>query len=426
MKHVVIIGGGFAGVNLAEALGKSRQFEVTLVDRNNYNFFPPLLYQVATGFLDVSNISYPFRKLFRQYTNVNFRLGEFHEVIPAEKKVILSTGTLTYDYLVFSTGAASNFFGMQNVQHHSLPMKTINDAIELRNHFLQHLEAATLTTDPAERDKLLTIVVAGGGPTGVELAGMMAELRKEVVPKDYPELSGKGYPSHIILVDGSGKVLSPMSVASQQYTHDKLVEMGVELILGVTVKDFVNETVILSNGQNIPTKSLIWAAGVTAVLPKGIAPEVAGRAKRMQVDAFNVINGQTDIYAIGDTCIQTSDPAFPQGHPQLAQVAIQQGKLLAKNLAAREKGQPQQPFIYTDKGSLAIIGRNKAVADLNHPTFHLKGFIAWFIWIFVHLAGLINYRNRLKTLFNWMLAYFRRDQSLRMIIRPKGEDGKLE
>ncbi len=422
MKHVVIIGGGFAGVNLAERLGKSRKFRVTMVDRNNYNFFPPLLYQVATGFLDVSNISYPFRKLFRDYPEVSFQMGEFLRVVPEEKKVELDTGWLSYDILVFATGAASNFFGMENVEKHSLPMKTINDAIELRNHFLQHLEEATRTQDATERSRLLTIVVAGGGPTGVELAGMLAELRREVVPKDYPELSGKGYPSHIILVDGSGSVLSPMSVESQQYTKQKLEEMGVELRLGLTVKDYINHEVVLSSGETIGTRTLIWAAGVTAVAPAGLPAETAGRGRRLQVDAFNAVNGFSDVYAIGDTCLQTTDPAFPQGHPQLAQVAIQQGKQLALNLLADERGRARKAFVYNDKGSMAIMGRNKAVADLIAPTLHLHGFIAWLIWIFVHLAGLISYRNRFKTLYNWMVAYFRRDQSLRMIIRPR-KDG---
>ncbi|WP_436484204.1 NAD(P)/FAD-dependent oxidoreductase [Chitinophaga sp. ARDCPP14] len=418
MKHIVIIGGGFAGVNLVRKLARKEEYTVTLVDRNNYNYFPPLVYQVSMGFLDPTDISYPFRKLLRKNKNARFVIGEFQKVIPEEKKVILSTTELKYDYLVLAFGTSTNYFGMESVQRHAKPVKTVNDALELRNHFLQVMEKAALTTDPEERTRLLTIVVVGGGPTGVEVSGLLAELKKEVVPKDYPEIAGKGFESHIYLVDGISKVLAAMSDQSQRDAYDALVKMGVEIKLGMQVKDYVDDTVIFSNGETIATKTVVWAAGVTATVTEGIPAECYGRGKRLIVDEFNEIKGMKDIFAIGDMCIQTTDPAFPNGHPQLAQVAIQQGSHLAENFLALAKQENRKPFRYYDKGNMAIIGRNKAVADIPKPKLHFKGFIAWFIWLFIHLTFLISYGNRVKTLYNWLIAYFTKDQSLRLILRP--------
>ncbi|MEZ2445662.1 NAD(P)/FAD-dependent oxidoreductase [Chitinophaga sp. RCC_12] len=418
MKHIVIIGGGFAGVNLVRKLARKEEYTVTLVDRNNYNYFPPLVYQVSMGFLDPTDISYPFRKLLRKNKNARFVIGEFQKVIPEEKKVILSTTELKYDYLVLAFGTSTNYFGMESVQRHAKPVKTVNDALELRNHFLQVMEKAALTTDPEERTRLLTIVVVGGGPTGVEVSGLLAELKKEVVPKDYPEIAGKGFESHIYLVDGISKVLAAMSDQSQRDAYDALVKMGVEIKLGMQVKDYVDDTVIFSNGETIATKTVVWAAGVTATVTEGIPAECYGRGKRLIVDEFNEVKGMKDIFAIGDMCIQTTDPAFPNGHPQLAQVAIQQGSHLAENLLALAKQENRKPFRYYDKGNMAIIGRNKAVADIPKPKLHFKGFIAWFIWLFIHLTFLISYGNRVKTLYNWVIAYFTKDQSLRLILRP--------
>ncbi len=422
LKEIVIIGGGFAGINVAMQLSKEKEYHITLVDRNNYNFFPPLLYQVATGFLESSNISYPFRKLFQGKKNINFRMGEFLKVVQSENKIVLSTCELKYDYLVFATGAETNFFGMENVKKNAIPMKTVSDALEMRNHFLLKMEQATVTADVNERRKLLNIVVAGGGPTGVEVSGMLAEMRKNILSKDYPELASSKTGSNIYLVDGSSAVLSPMSVKSQKDTYDALTKLGVIIKLNIHVTDYVNDVVFLDNGETIETKTLMWAAGVTAHVFEGIAKESYGRGKRMMVDEFNKVQDTQNIYAIGDTCIQTSDSNFPDGHPQLAQTAIQQGKNLAINFIALANGKALKPFKYIDKGSLAIIGRNKAVADLPKK-LHFKGFIAWFIWVFIHLVSLINYRNRVKTLYNWMIAYFTKDQSLRMIIRP-AKDGE--
>lgn len=415
-KDIVIVGGGFAGINMALKLAKKAGFHVTLVDRNNYNFFPPLLYQVATGFLEVSNISYPFRKLFQRFSNVNFRLGELQKINAAERKVMLTTGELRYDCLVLATGTESNYFGIENIKKNGISMKTLNDATNMRNFLLLKMEEATIATDETEKKKLTTIVIAGGGPTGVEIAGMLSEMRKNVFKKDYPELAG--HKGAIYLVDGGPKVLGPMSEHAQNYTYDTLIKMGVNVELNKQVKDYSNDTVIFADGETIQTKILIWAAGVTAAVFEGIPAASYGKGKRLLVDAFNKVQGTENMYAIGDTSFQTTDASFPNGHPQVAQVAIQQGKNLAANFLRMQKNEQLVPFKYHDKGSMAIIGTNKAVADLPKPVLHFTGFIAWFMWVFIHLVSLINYRNQLRTLYNWIAAYFTRDQSLRMIIRP--------
>ncbi len=426
-KTIVIIGGGFAGINVALRLAKKEDFHVILVDRNNYNFFPPLLYQVATGFLEVSNISYPFRKLFQKDHNVNFRLGELRKIVPELNKVILNTGEVSYDYLVMATGTESNYFGIENIKKNGIPMKTLNDATNMRNFLLLKMEEATIETNEAEKKKLTTIIIAGGGPTGVEIAGMLSEMRKNIFKKDYPELAG--YKGAIYLVDGGPKVLAPMSETAQKYTYDTLVKMGVNVALNKQVKDYANDTVTFADGETIQTKILIWAAGVTATVFEGIPATSYGKGKRLLVDEFNRVIGMQNVYAIGDTCFQTTDKNFPNGHPQLAQVAIQQGKNLAKNFLRLEKNEQPVPFKYWDKGSLAIIGTTKAVADIpiGKRVVHFTGFIAWFMWLFIHLAFLINYRNQIRTFFNWMAAFMTKDQSLRMIIRPaskQNEDAK--
>lgn len=414
--HIVIIGGGFAGINLAKALTNEKGITVTLVDKNNYNFFPPLIYQVATAFLEPSSISYPFRKFFAGKKNLQFRLGELLKVIPNENKVILNNGELVYDQLVFATGAETSYFGMENVRKNAIPMKTLNDAIEMRNTLLKNLEKAAICKDIRKRRKLLTIVVAGGGPTGVEVSGMFAEMRKSILIKEYPELETSA--SNIYLVDGGEALLSPMSVASQQDTLEAVTKLGVVVKLNTRVVDYKEDTVFFADGNTIQTKNLIWAAGITAREFEGIPAESYGRGKRILTDAFNKVNGTTNIFAIGDTCLQLTDENFPQGHPQVAQVAIQQGLNLADNFKNLLQQKALKPFIYKDKGSMAIIGKNKAVVDLPKPNLHFKGFFAWMIWLFVHLMSLITYRNRINTFYHWMIAYFSKDQSLRMIIRP--------
>jgi len=365
--------------------------------------------------LENSNISYPFRKLFRKYKNIQFRLGELIRVDPASHNIELNNGELSYDYLVIATGAVSNYFGMENIRRNAIPMKNVNDALEMRNTLFQRFEQATITTDPVERKKLVTIVVAGGGPTGVEVSGMLADLRVHSFRRDYPELNGVGI--DIYLVDGSDHLLSAMSAASQRDTYADLEEMGVVIKLQARVKDFTDDKVFLTNGEIIETKNLIWTAGVTAIAFSGIPEKCFGPGKRLLADPFNKVIGLEDVYAIGDTSLQTHEPAYLNGHPQLAQVSIQQARLLAENFKRLAAGKPLEPFVYKDKGTMAIIGRNKAVADLPHNV-HFNGFIAWFLWLFVHLISLINYRNRIKTLYNWTVAYLNKDQSLRFIVRP--------
>lgn len=417
---IVIIGGGFAGINLAKSLANNKDFQVTLVDKNNYNFFPPLIYQVATAFLEPSSISYPFRKLFFGKKNITFRLAELIRVDAAANKVILSNGELEYDQLVFSTGAESNYFGMENVQKNAIPMKTLTDAVEMRNRLLQQMEKAAICEDPRRRRQLLTIVVAGGGPTGVELSGMFAEMRNGIMRKEYPELATTL--SDIYLVDGGSAVLAPMSVKSQQNTYKALTDLGVKVRLNSQVKDYTDGTVYFADGKTIKTEILIWAAGVSAKVFDGIPAEAYGRGRRMLVDEHNKLTLFPNIYAVGDTCLQVTDPQFPNGHPQLAQVAIQQALHLAKNFKAMISNKPLTPFSYNDMGSMAIIGKNKAVVDLEKPKVHFNGFFAWLVWLFIHLMSLVTYRNRLQTLYNWTVAYFSKDQPLRMIIRP-GKNG---
>nr|WP_295925282.1 NAD(P)/FAD-dependent oxidoreductase [uncultured Dyadobacter sp.] len=416
-KKVVIIGGGFGGINLAQELSRNPDFHITLVDKNNYNFFPPLLYQVATGFLEASNISYPFRKFFQDKKNMRFSLGAFQEVFPNEKKILTEAGELSYDYLVFATGTESNYFGMENVRKHAVPMKTVQDALALRNHILLQKEKATKSFNPAERRKILSIVVAGAGPTGVEVSGMLAEMHRGIFKKDYPEL--KREEIQIYLVDALPVVLNPMSKESQQETLDELRGLGIEVLLDHAVKDYQNGVVTFANGKTIETETLIWTSGVTATTLPGLPAEVLGKGKRVLVDAFNRVKGFDHIFAIGDICLMDSDEHYPNGHPQLAQVAIQQGRNLAKNLPLHAESRNLNPFHYKDKGTMAIIGVNKAVADL--PGLHFKGFIAYFLWLVVHLFSLIRYRNQVKTFYNWMVAFFTRDQSLRFIMESRPE-----
>ena len=415
-KHIVIIGGGFAGINLAKKLGKVSSYKVTLVDKNNYNFFPPLLYQVSTGYLDPSSITFPFRNLFRGQVNLRFRMGTFEEVKPEEQKIILNNGELTYDYLVLATGTQTNYFGLDQIEKHAIPMKTLEDALDMRNLLLQRLEQATRIDDTSQRLPYLNMVIAGGGPTGVEISGVFAELRNHTIRKEFPELIGSG--SRIYLINGGGELLSPMSEKSQKYTLEQLQSMGVEVLLNTRVVDFDGEKVLMKDGSHIYSKNLIWATGVTGFRFNGIPEASYDRGNRLKVDEVNRVEGLKNVYAIGDSSLSVSDPKFPTGHPQLAQVAMQQGRVLAKNFKRMVKNKPLKPFTYLDKGSMAIIGSNKAVADMPKPKMHFKGFMAWFIWLFVHLFALIDYRNRVRTFYNWSTEYLTKNQDLRLIIRP--------
>lgn len=422
--RVVIIGGGFAGINLATHLAGKKQLKVTLVDRNNYNFFSPLLYQVATGMLDVSSIAIPFRTLFKGKENLFFRLGELKRVLPAQNEVILSSGKLSYDYLVIATGTVANFFGMENIEKNSLPMKNVNHAVKMRNFLLREAEKYTYTKDEDLKRKMRNIVISGAGPTGVEVAGMLAEMRNRILGDIYPEL--KKEPLNIYLVDGADSVLPPMREKSQKYTQKSLEKMGIKVMLNKMVSDYKDNKVYFKDGEVIETNTLIWTAGVTAPKFEGLPDELYEKGNRLKVNEYNKVENTDNIYAIGDGCVQMKDPDFPKGHPQLASVAMQQGKHLAKNLLQIIKNEHPKPFKYKDKGTMAIIGKNKATADLTFPKTTLTGWLAWMSWLLVHLTLLINYRNRIRTLYNWMNDYFGEAQSQGLMVGKTATDSLEE
>jgi NADH dehydrogenase len=418
VKKVVIVGGGFAGINLIKHLCKDSRFQVTLVDKNNYTFFPPLLYQVATAFIEPSNISYPFRRLFQEKTNLRFHMGSLLKVNPEQNNIETDTGVVDYDYLVLAMGTESNYFGMERVKANSLPMKSIDDALNLRNHLLLNMEEAVHTDDLKEKEKHLNIVICGGGPTGVELAGMLAELGRNIALKEYPEI--KDLRSHLYLIDAGKALLGTMSEKSQAEATRVLKKLGVHVINNTAVKDYHDDIVYLSDGRTIPTNVLIWASGVTGREVPGLPAAVITRGRRIMVDEANKVQGSPNIFVLGDLCYQTTDKNYPNGHPQLAQVAIQQGTLLAKNLIRLADNKPMQAFKYVNKGSMAIISKYKAVCDL--PKFTFKGFGAWLVWLFIHIIPLIGFRNKVKLAFSWFWSFITNDPTLRLIIRPRKED----
>jgi NADH dehydrogenase len=418
VKKVVIVGGGFAGINLIKKLSKNSRFHITLVDKNNYTFFPPLLYQVATAFIEPSNISYPFRRLFQKKTNLRFHMGSLLKVNPEKNNIETDTGVVEYDHLVLALGTESNYFGMERVKANSLPMKTIDDALNLRNHLLLNMEEAVHTTDLKEKEKHLNIVICGGGPTGVELAGMLAELGRNIALKEYPEI--KNLRTYLYLIDAGKVLLGPMSEKSQDEATKVLKKLGVHVITNTAVKDYHDDTVYLADGRTIPTNVLIWASGVIGREVPGLPATVITRGRRVLVDEFNKVQGMQNIFALGDLCFMSADKHFPNGHPQLAQVAIQQGSLLAENLIKQANGKSMEAFAYNDKGSMAIIAKYKAVVDL--PKLFFKGFGAWFIWLFIHVIPLIGFRNKVKLAFSWFWSFMTNDPTLRLIIRPRKED----
>lgn len=414
-KKVIIIGGGFAGLNLAKKLSGVREFEVILVDINNYHFFPPLLYQVSTAFIEPSNISYPFRKLFQGKKNLRFFMGKLVKVIPEINLIETDNGNLTYDYLILAMGTETNFFGNENVMKNALPMKTIEDALHIRNHILLRLEEAVRSHSLTEQVTLANIVIAGGGPTGVEMAGMLAEMSLKIAAKDYPETNGK--PGSIYLIDGLPSLLGPMTEKAQKEAYKVLEKLGVKILLNTLVKDYVDNEVVLSNGDRIKSSTLIWASGVIAREVPGLPSESITKGRRILVDEINRVKDCPAIFAIGDQCFQTSDKNYPNGHPQLAQVAIQQSQKLADNLQQLEQGKPTTSFTYNNKGSMAIISKYKAVVDL--PKGFFKGFFAWLVWLLIHIIPLVGFRNKLKLAFNWLYSFLINDPTLRLIIRSE-------
>jgi NADH dehydrogenase len=411
---VVIVGGGFAGLTLANELSAQRFARVTLVDRNNYHLFSPLLYQVATGFVDASNISFPFRRMFQRRNNLRFHMGDLQQIIPEANLVVTTEGIISYDYLVLAMGAKTNFFGIDNVEKHALPMKTLDDALQLRNHLLLNIEKASRTSDPMERKRLLTVVISGGGPTGVEVAGMLAEMKRNIFAKDYPEL--KDAPSQIHLVTSGNVLLRPMSPKAQQESLGVLGELGVQVWLNAAVSDYSDGLVRLSNGKTIASCNFIWAAGVTAAEAPGLRAASLCDGQRVAVNSCNKVIGAKNIYAIGDQCIQTADPSYPKGHPQMVAVAIQQARHLAGNFKRLHTGKWPVPFKYKEKGSMAIISKYKAVADLPFGSF--KGIVAWCLWLVIHILPIVGFGNKLKLCCNWFWSLVTNDPTLRLIIRP--------
>jgi len=414
-KHIVIIGGGFAGINLVKSIARNKNFRITLVDRNNYHFFPPLIYQVATAFIEPSHISYPFRKLFAKYDNVNYHMGSLKNIDTQTQKIETDTGEIPYDYLVVALGTETNFFGLENVEKCALPMKTIHEALYLKNHLLMSLEKAARNKNLHRAERLQNIVIAGGGPTGVELAGMIAEMGAYIAEKEYPEIELNL--SHLYLVDALPTLLSPMSDAAKKTAYENLKKLGVNILLNVSVKDYADGNVILSDGKKIKTETLIWTSGVIGRKVPGIPETALGKGRRVLVDEYNRVVGFSNIYALGDICLHLSDKNFPKGHPQVAQVAIQQAKLAAKNIIRQENDETLQPFAYNDKGSMAIISKYKAVVDL--PKFSYTGFFAWLTWLFIHIIPLTGFRNKIRLAFEWFRLFITNNPSIRMILQPR-------
>ena len=410
-KRVIIVGGGFGGLKLANEL-KNSGFQVVLVDKNNYHQFLPLIYQVASAGMEPTSISFPFRKIFQRRKDFYFRLAEVRAIIPEKNIIQTSIGKANYDYIVFAAGTNSNYFGNQHIEDVAIPMKNVSEAMGLRNALLSNFERAMTCADENEKRELLNVVVVGGGASGVEIAGAISEMKKFVIPKDYPEMHKNEL--RIYLIEASGRLLPGFSEESSDNAFESLRSMGVDVLLNEKVVDYRNHKVILKSNMEIPTRSFIWVSGVTAVPVGNMNPSAIGRGNRIQVDEFNRVKGYENVFAIGDQCIQTTDENFPNGHPQLAQPAIQQGALLAKNLKRLEKGKAMKPFKYNDLGSMATIGRNKAVAELSGLKF--KGWFAWMMWLFVHLRSILGIRNKLIVLLNWLWNYLTYDYSLRLII----------
>lgn len=409
-KRVVIIGGGFGGLKLADRL-KGSNFQVILIDKNNFHQFPPLLYQVASSGLEPASILFPFRKIFQKQKDFHFRMAEVKAIIAERNLIDTSIGELTYDYLVIASGTVTNFFGNKSIEEQALPMKTIQEAINLRNTLLTNFEKATIAIDPEEKQALMNVVVVGGGATGVEVSGVLAEMKKFILPKDYPDLK-KGE-MNIFLVEGSPKLLGAMSEEASEHAEKFLKEMGVTILLNKRVTDYREGKVILDDESTIPAKTLVWVSGVTATHFEHIDKELLNHGGRITVNQFNQVKGMKNVFAIGDVCLQM-ETDYPKGHPQVAQVAIQQGKLLAENLKRLESGKAMKAFHYKNLGTLATVGRNKAVADLKR--LKLQGFIAWLVWMLVHLRSILGVKNKLMVLIDWIWSYFTYDQSIRLIL----------
>lgn len=416
-KRVVIIGAGFAGLLLARKIDK-KIFQVVLLDKNNYHQFQPLFYQVATAGLEPSAISFPLRKIFQKKKDIHIRVCEVKELLTEENSVLTNIGRVNYDHLVIATGADTNFYGNQEIINNAMPMKSVSEALYIRNQVLTNFEMALVTKDEELRKALLNIVVVGGGPTGVEVSGTLADMKKTVLPKDYPELDFNLM--SITLVEGGDRVLGAMSEISSKHAKKFLEKRGVKVLVEKRVSGYDGDVVRFADGDTIVSKALIWAAGVKATLIPGLNAESIHKSGRIMVDGHNKVDGYENIYSIGDVCIMFTDEKFKNGHPQIAQPAMQQGALLAKNLKNMSINGPLKSYTYKDLGSMATVGRNFAVVEL--PFYKFQGLRAWLFWMLVHLMSIVGVKNRLLIFINWVWNYVSYDQSLRLIIKPKRKE----
>lgn len=412
---IVIVGGGFAGLKLARSLNNLKEFEIILIDKFNYHQFQPLLYQVATAGLDASNISFPFRRAFQKSRNIRIRVTELKEVVADKNKILTETGEINYDVLVLATGADTNFFGNQQLAEHTFPMKSTVEALQLRNRLIQNFEDALTINDEEELQRLMNIVVVGGGPTGVEISGALAEMKKYVLPKDYPELDFKKM--NIFLLEGTDKTLGTMSEKSSIQSKKYLERLGVKVMTGVHVKNYDGKNVLFQDDKIISASIVLWAAGIKGNIPPGIDRTFIAKGNRIKVNRYNQVIGTDNIFTIGDLAYMET-AKYEKGHPQVATVAIQQAKLLVKNLKRIQKGEKTlKEFEYYDKGSMATVGRNLAVVDIPWPKLHIGGFFAWLIWMGLHLMLILGVKNRFFVFINWLYNYITYDQSLRLIFK---------
>ncbi|MBP0903753.1 NAD(P)/FAD-dependent oxidoreductase [Mariniflexile gromovii] len=413
VQKVVIVGAGFAGLKLAQELINHPNYEVYLIDKHNFHQFQPLMYQVATARLEPASISFPLRKVFQKAKNVRIRITKVKKINFDSKFVSTAIGNFEYDHLVIAIGCTTNYFGSENLRNYAYPMKTIPEAIQLRNRILQTFEDALNTTNSEKLQSLLNFVIVGGGPTGVELSGALAEMKRHILPKDYPDKDFSKLT--IYLLEGTAHTLSPMSEGSQKMSQKYLEDLGVIVKTNTMVKDYDGSTVTLNNGEKIASKNVIWAAGVTGNIIEGFPSECITRGNRLIVNRFNEVKHLKNVYAIGDIAYMET-PKNPHGHAQVASVAQQQAVLLAKNLKNSVLNKPKKEFEYTDKGSMATIGKRKAVVDL--PKFSFQGRLAWFTWMFIHLMLILSVKNKLLIFMNWLISYFNNDSTLRIIMKP--------
>lgn len=407
-QQIVIIGGGFAGLQIAKRLNNS-PYKVILIDKQNHHQFQPLFYQVATAGLEPSSISFPFRKIFQNSKNIEIRMAKVIHILTEKNTIVTSTGKISYDFLVIATGCSTNYFGNEHLYQHALPMKSTQEAIAIRNKLLMTFENIYSFSE-GDEDELLNIVIVGGGPTGVELSGAFAEMKKFILPKDYPNIDFSKL--NIILIEGSKSTLNNMSETSKKVSKYYLEKLGVKVRTELFVKDYDGKTITLSNGDTMKSRNVIWAAGVTGNIISGMTKSSVLR-NRYIVDRYNKVQGYDNIFAIGDIAIMKT-PLYPDGHPQVANVAINQGKNLASNLLKKLRNQSPVEYEYQDLGSMATIGRHKAVVDL--PYIRLRGTLAWYIWMFLHLMLILGIRNKVIIFLNWAWKYVTKDSSLRLIL----------